>query len=171
RRWRRTGAGRLEIDKRMPASARAVLRWELGLPRDDVYATEAPRDLGGLWALHGLPRPELKDEPWQPQTPARLVFDDGAADMFRVMNEGDVLVQHPYESFRTSVEAFLTQSANDPDVLAIKHTLYRTSGRDNPIVRALIRAAQAGKEVVALIELKARFDEGSNIQWARRLRE
>ncbi|MGH7293049.1 MAG: RNA degradosome polyphosphate kinase, partial [Myxococcota bacterium] len=127
--------------------------------------------LNGLWALYALDRPDLKDEPWLPQTPPRLLASDAAPDLFRVLGEGDVLVHHPYDSFRASVEAFLTQAASDPDVLAIKHTLYRTSGRDNPIVRALIRAAQTGKEVVALIELKARFDEGSNIEWARRLEQ
>jgi polyphosphate kinase len=171
RRLRLNDAVRLEIDKTMSANVRDLLTSELELTPDDVYVTEAPLDLGGLWALHALARPDLKDEVWQPQTPARLVFEEGSPDIFRVVSEGDVLVHHPYDSFRTSVEAFLTQSATDPDVLAIKHTLYRTSGRDNPIVRALIRAAQAGKEVVALIELKARFDEGSNIEWARRLEQ
>jgi polyphosphate kinase len=171
RRLRLNDAVRLEIDKTMSARVREVLTAELELTADDVYVNEGPLDLGGLWALHSLARPDLKDEPWQPQTPARLTFEEGAPQMFRVISEGDVLVHHPYDSFRGSVEVFLTQAANDPDVLAIKHTLYRTSGRDNPIVRALIRAAQAGKEVVALIELKARFDEGSNIEWARRLEQ
>jgi polyphosphate kinase len=171
RRLRLNDAVRLEIDRTMSARLRDVLMAELELGADDVYVTEGPLDLGGLWALHSLARPDLKDEPWQPQTPARLTSEEGPVEIFRVLSEGDVLVHHPYDSFRGSVEAFLTQAANDPDVLAIKHTLYRTSGRDNPIVRALIRAAQAGKEVVALIELKARFDEGSNIEWARRLEQ
>jgi len=171
RRLRLNDAVRLEIDKTMSAKVRDVLVSELELTPDDVYVVEGPLGLGSLWALHSLARPDLKDEAWQPQTPPRLAVEDGAREIFRVISEGDVLVHHPYDSFRTSVEAFLTQAATDPDVLAIKHTLYRTSGRDNPIVRALIRAAQAGKEAVALIELKARFDEGSNIEWARRLEQ
>ncbi|MFI5317591.1 MAG: polyphosphate kinase 1 [Myxococcota bacterium] len=171
RRLRLNDAVRLEIDRTMSGKLRDVLMSELELTPDDVYVMEGLLELGGLWALHSLPRPDLKDEPWQPQTPPRLAVEDGAREIFRVVSEGDVLVHHPYDSFRTSVEAFLTEAATDPDVLAIKHTLYRTSGRDNPIVRALIRAAQAGKEVVALIELKARFDEGSNIEWARRLEQ
>jgi polyphosphate kinase len=171
RRLRLNDAIRLEIDKTMSGKVRDVLVSELELTPDDVYVMDGLLDLGGLWALHGLARPDLKDEPWQPQTPSRLVAENGKADLFRVISEADVLLHHPYDSFRASVEAFLTQAANDPDVLAIKHTLYRTSGRDNPIVRALTRAAQAGKEVVALIELKARFDEGSNIEWARRLEQ
>ncbi len=171
RRLRLNDAVRLEIDRTMSVRLRDVLMAELELTPDDVYVTEGPLDLGALWALHSLARPDLKDEPWQPQTPPRLAFEEGTAELFHVISEGDVLVHHPYDSFRTSVEAFLTQAATDPDVLAIKHTLYRTSGRDNPIVRALIRAAQTGKEVVALIELKARFDEGSNIEWARRLEQ
>jgi len=171
RRLRLNDAVRLEIDTTMSARLRDVLMAELELTPDDVYVTEGPLDLGGLWALYSLARPDLKDEAWQPQTQPRLAFEEGTQEIFRVIAEGDVLVHHPYDSFRNSVEAFLTQAATDPDVLAIKHTLYRTSGRDNPIVRALIRAAQSGKEVVALIELKARFDEGSNIEWARRLEQ
>jgi polyphosphate kinase len=171
RRLRLNDAVRLEIDRTMSTRLRDVLMGELELTPDDVYVTEGPLDLGGLWALYSLARPDLKDEAWQPQTPPRLAFEEGATEIFHVISEGDVLLHHPYDSFRTSVEAFLTQAATDPDVLAIKHTLYRTSGRDNPIVRALIRAAQSGKEVVALIELKARFDEGSNIEWARRLEQ
>jgi len=171
RRLRLNDAIRLEIDKTMSNKVRDVLVSELELTPDDVYVMDGLLDLGGLWALHGLARPDLKDDAWQPQTPSRLVVENGKPDLFRIISEGDVLLHHPYDSFRASVEAFLTQAANDPDVLAIKHTLYRTSGRDNPIVRALTRAAQAGKEVVALIELKARFDEGSNIEWARRLEQ
>jgi polyphosphate kinase len=171
RRLRLNDAVRLEVDKTMSSKVRDVLVSELELTPDDVYVIDGLLDLASLWALYGLHRPDLKDEPWQPQTPARLKSDESKPSIFRTVVEGDVLLHHPYDSFRTSVEAFLTEAASDPDVLAIKHTLYRTSGRDNPIVRALIRAAQSGKEVVALIELKARFDEGSNIEWARRLEQ
>ncbi|HTO52211.1 MAG TPA: polyphosphate kinase 1 [Myxococcota bacterium] len=171
RRLRLNDAVRLEVDRGMSTKVREVLVSELELTPDDVYVMDGLLDLAGLWALYGLHRPELKDEPWHPQTPARLAGDEGKKAIFRTISEGDVLVHHPYDSFRSSVESFLTEAATDPDVLAIKHTLYRTSGRDNPIVRALIRAAQSGKEVVALIELKARFDEGSNIEWARRLEQ
>jgi polyphosphate kinase len=171
RRLRLNDAVRLEIDRTMSTRVRDLLVSELELDADEVYVLDGPLGLNGLWGLYALNRPDLKDEPWLPQTPPRLLASDAAPDLFRVLSEGDVLVHHPYDSFRASVEAFLTQAASDPDVLAIKHTLYRTSGRDNPIVRALIRAAQTGKEVVALIELKARFDEGSNIEWARRLEQ
>jgi polyphosphate kinase len=116
-----------------------------------------------------LDRPELRDEPLTPVTQWRL---DGEVppDVFAVLREGDVLVHHPYDSFSSSVEAFVEQAANDHDVLAIKQTLYRTSA-DSPIVRALIRAAESGKQVVALVELKARFDEQANINWARALEQ
>ena len=171
RRLRMNDAVRLEIDRSMSTRVRDLLIAELELEHDEVYALDGPLGLNSLWALYALDRPELKDEAWLPQTPPRLIASDASPDLFRVLGEGDVLVHHPYDSFRTSVEGFLTQAATDPDVLAIKHTLYRTSGRDNPIVRALIRAAQTGKEVVALIELRARFDEGSNIEWARRLEQ
>jgi polyphosphate kinase len=171
RRLRMNDAVRLEIDDGMSVKVRDLLVGELELEADDVYVLRGPLGLSGLWSLHALARPDLKDESWMPQTPPRLFAANGSPDLFAVLREGDVLVHHPYDSFRTSVEAFLTQAAIDPDVLAIKHTLYRTSGRDNPIVRALMRAAQTGKEVVALIELKARFDEGSNIAWARRLEQ
>jgi polyphosphate kinase len=171
RRLRLNDAVRLEIDRSMSPKVRDLLTSELELTADDVYAVDGLLDLGGLWSLYSLARPDLKDEPWVPQTHPRLLFDEKSPGMFRALSEGDVLVHHPYDSFRNSVEEFLTEAATDPDVLAIKHTLYRTSGRENPIVRALIRAAQAGKEVVALIELKARFDEGSNIEWARRLEQ
>ncbi len=171
RRLRMNDAVRLEIDRSMSTRVRDLLVAELELESDEVYVLDGPLGLNSLWALFALNRPELKDDPWLPQTPPRLIANDASPSLFSVLAEGDVLVHHPYDSFRTSVEAFLTQAASDPDVLAIKHTLYRTSGRDNPIVRALIRAAQTGKEVVALIELRARFDEGSNIEWARRLEQ
>ncbi len=171
RRLRMNDAVRLEIDRSMSTRVRDLLIAELELEHDEVYVLDGPLGLNSLWAIYALNRADLKDETWLPQTPPRLIASDAASDLFRVQRDGDVLVHHPYDSFRTSVEAFLTQAATDPDVLAIKHTLYRTSGRDNPIVRALIRAAQTGKEVVALIELKARFDEGSNIEWARRLEQ
>jgi polyphosphate kinase len=164
-------AVRLEVDRGMSTRVRDLLVAELELEHDEVYVLDGPLGLNSLWSFYSLNRPDLRDETWMPQTPPPLTSSNGQVDLFAVQREGDVLVHHPYDSFRTSVEAFLTQAATDPDVLAIKHTLYRTSGRDNPIVRALIRAAQTGKEVVALIELKARFDEGSNIEWARRLEQ
>jgi polyphosphate kinase len=119
--------------------------------------------------VHGLDRPDLKDPPYQRVTPTRLSKGEGErADVFAAMRQGDLLVHHPYESFRTTVEEFVRQAAVDPQVLAIKMTLYRTSG-DSPIVRALIRAADRGKQVAVIVELKARFDEGANIEWARLL--
>jgi polyphosphate kinase len=160
---------RLEIDATMPAGVLELLTRELEIGPDEVYRVEGPLDLGGLWGLYEVDRPELKDPPYEPVTQPRLRDDaaGGPADIFRVIREGDVLVHLPYESFSTSVEAFIEQAASDPDVLAIKQTLYRTSGGDSPIVRALIAAAGAGKQVVALVELKARFDEAANITWAR----
>jgi polyphosphate kinase len=137
----------------------------------DVYVARRLLDLAGLWALYGLDRSDLKEEPWTPVTQPRLVAEEGEPDLFAVLRGGDVLVHHPYDSFRTSVEAFLEQAARDPDVLAIKQTLYRTSAQESPIIRALVRAAEAGKQVVALVELKARFDEEANITYARALEE
>jgi polyphosphate kinase len=134
-----------------------------------VYLHTAPLDLGGLWSVHGLDRPDLKDPPYQRVTPSRLAKVDGErADVFDAIRRGDILVHHPYESFRTTVEEFVRQASTDPQVLALKLTLYRTSG-DSPIARSLIRAAERGKQVAVIVELKARFDEGANIEWARQL--
>jgi polyphosphate kinase len=169
-RRRRFGrAVRLEIDAAMTDEVRELLQRELDVADEDVYVHTAPLDLGGLWAVHGLDRPDLKDPVYQRVTPTRLSKSDGErADVFAVMRKGDMLVHHPYESFRTTVEEFVRQAAIDPQVLAIKMTLYRTSG-DSPIARALIRAAERGKQVAVIVELKARFDEGANIEWARLL--
>jgi polyphosphate kinase len=168
-RRRRFGrAVRLDIDTGMTDEIRLLLQRELDLDDDDVYVHTCPLDLGGLWALYGLDRSDLKDEPYQPLIPPRLVVDDEPADLFAVIRRNDVLVHHPYESFRASTEELVRQAAVDPHVLAIKMTLYRTSG-DSPIVKSLIRAAEDGKQVAVLIELKARFDESANIEWARAL--
>ncbi len=171
-RRRRFGeAVRLEIARAMPADVRRLLVHELALEDDDVYEIDGPLDLGGLWALHALDRPDLKDEQWMPVVPPALVgIGEAPGDIFAVLRERDVIVHHPYESFTASVEAFIRQAAADPDVLAIKQTLYRTSG-DSAIVKALIDASEAGKQVVVLIELKARFDEMANIAWARALEQ
>jgi polyphosphate kinase len=170
RRFRR--AVRLEVDAGMEPEVKELLERELDLDDDDVYALSGPLDLSGLWVVHDLDRPDLKDPQWVPLTQARLMGeDDDRVDMFEVLREGDVLVHHPYASFATSVEEFLSQAALDPRVLAIKLTLYRTSGEDSPIVRALIRAAERGKQVAALVELKARGDEKANIDWAKALED
>jgi polyphosphate kinase len=171
RRRRRGRAVRLEIDTTMTEELRDLLLRELQLSPSDVYVVEGPIDLGGLWSVYELERPELKDEPWVPTTQPRLASDEDApVDLFAVLRDGDILVHHPYDSFTTSVEAFIKRAAADPDVLAIKQTLYRTSG-DSPIVKALIRAAERGKQVAVLVEVKARFDEQANITWAKALED
>ena len=172
RRLRVNDAVRLEIEHPANDEVRSLLVDELDLDEQDVYSQRHLLDLTCLWQLHALDRPDLKDRPWQPVTQRRLTnADDGddTKDIFSTLRDGDVMVHHPYDSFTTSIEAFLERAADDPNVLAIKHTLYRTSGKGNRIVRSLIKAAQAGKEVVALVEIKARFDEESNIEWARSL--
>jgi polyphosphate kinase len=169
RRFRR--AVRLEFDADTTDVVRDLLQRELDLEDDDIYLTVAPLDLGGLMAVHALDRPDLKDPVYTSVTPAAFVVDeDERVDVFSVLRERDVLVHHPYESFAASVEEFVRQAAVDPQVLAIKLTLYRTSG-DSPIVRYLIRAAERGKQVAALVELKARGDEQANIEWAKSLEE
>ena len=169
---RRRGASpvRLEIDDTMTPEVHALLMRELDLAENEVYVTSGLIDLSGLWSLVALDRPDLKEEPWTPITQPRLTALDEAPDLFRILRNGDVLVHHPYDSFATSVEAFVGQAARDPAVLAIKQSLYRTSA-DSPIIRSLIRAAEGGKQVVALVELKARFDEQANITWARALEQ
>ena len=169
-RRRRFGrAVRLEIDAATSDEVLELLQRELDVADEDVYLHTAPLDLGGMWAVHGLDRPDLKDPPYQRVTPTQLSKGEGErADVFAAMRKGDILVHHPYESFRTTVEEFVRQAATDPHVLAIKMTLYRTSG-DSPIARTLIRASERGKQVAVIVELKARFDEGANIEWARLL--
>jgi polyphosphate kinase len=171
-RRRRFGrAVRLEVDASMSEEIRQLLMRELDLEDQDLFVIDGPLDLGGLWTVHGLDRPELKDDVWAPVTQPRLApAGDEHVDLFAVLRDGDILVHHPYESFTTSVEAFIEQAAADPHVLAIKQTLYRTSG-DSPIVKSLIRAAERGKQVAVLVEVKARFDEQANIAWARALEQ
>jgi polyphosphate kinase len=174
RRRRLSDAVRLEIDRSMSDRALDLLLEELELGPDDVYVHDGLIDHGSLWQLYDrVGRPDLRDEPWAPQPTTRPLHAEGGrrGDFFALLRERDVLVHHPYESFETSFQEFLAQAADDPHVLAIKHTLYRSSGPENPIGRTLIRAAQAGKQVVTLVELKARFDEETNIEWARALEQ
>jgi len=168
RRQRGATAIRLEIDPTMSDELRQLLMRELGIEESQVYVGAWLLALGDLWFFTGLDRPDLKDEPWTPVTPAPLESHDGPVDVFEAIRTGDILVHHPYESFSASVEAFVEQAASDPDVLAIKQTLYRTSS-ESPIIHSLVRAAESGKQVVALVELKARFDELANITFARTL--
>jgi polyphosphate kinase len=168
RRLRVNDAVRLEIDAAASPEVIRLLTEGLDLTDTDVYLQHGLLALTALWQLYAIDRPDLKDAPWQPATQPRLA-GGATPDLFAVLRAGDVMVHHPYDSFRSSVEAFLEQAARDPDVLAIKHTLYRTAVRDNRLLRALIQAAQDGKEVVTLVEIKARFDEEANIEWARSL--
>ena len=163
-------AVRLEVADTMNDRVLDLLVRELEVHRRDVLRIPGLLDLTALWALVDLDRPDLKDEPFVPTLHPRLAGEDGmaAADLFAALREGDVLLHHPYDSFATSVQRFIEQAAADPNVLAIKQTLYRTSG-DSPLVASLIDAAEAGKQVVVLVEIKARFDEQNNITWARAL--
>jgi polyphosphate kinase len=163
---------RLEVEESIDPHVLELLISELGVNELEVFRLPGPLDLTGLWTLVGLDRDDLKQRKFVPRTSRRLteVETASAPDVLAVVREHDVLLHHPYDSFSTSVQLFLEQAARDPNVLAIKQTLYRTSG-DSPIVDALIDAAQAGKQVLALVEIKARFDEQNNIDWARKLEE
>ena len=172
-RRRRFGeAVRVEVERSMPGGTRLLLLRGLGLGEADSYEVSGMLDLTGLRQIVELARPDLQIPPWTPVTPPRLLppDEDVPTDTFAAIRAGDILVHHPYESFGASVERFITQAADDPDVLTIKQTLYRTSG-DSPLVQSLIRAAERGKQVVVLVEIKARFDEEANIVWARKLEQ
>lgn len=161
---------RLEVGDDMDTLTLDLLISELDITAQEVYRLPGPLDLRGLFDLAKIDRPELRYLPHVPTTAVAFQprEQNGRTDIFAAIRKADVLVHHPYESFATSVQSFLEQAARDPHVLAIKQTLYRTSG-DSPIVQALIDAAEAGKQVLALVEVKARFDEAANIVWARKL--
>ncbi|WP_373312250.1 RNA degradosome polyphosphate kinase [Asanoa siamensis] len=160
---------RLEVAASISDHVLELLIRELDMEASDVLRVRGLLDLSSLWQVYGdVDRPDLKDKPFVPATHPRLVEGEVPRSVFSVLRDGDVLVHHPYHSFSTSVQRFIEQAAADPNVLAIKQTLYRTSG-DSPIVDALIDAATAGKQVVVLVEVKARFDEVANIGWARML--
>ncbi|MGH1525849.1 RNA degradosome polyphosphate kinase [Leifsonia sp. L25] len=161
---------RLEVTEDMDDVTLGLLVRELDVTAQEVYRLPAPLDLGGLFDLARIDRPDLHYPNHVPTTAPQLMPSEPNAkpDVFAAVARQDILLHHPYESFATSVQAFLEQAAADPHVLAIKQTLYRTSG-DSPIVEALIDAAEAGKQVLALVEIKARFDEQNNISWARKL--
>ncbi|MFC3961210.1 RNA degradosome polyphosphate kinase [Nocardia jiangsuensis] len=161
---------RLEVSDDMTEHMLDLLLRELEVDPRDVIQVPGLLDLSSLMQVYGVDRPNLKDTPYVPATPAAFGERETPRNVFAALREGDVLVHHPYDSFSTSVQRFIEQAAADPQVLAIKQTLYRTSG-DSPIVNALIDAAEAGKQVVALVEIKARFDEQANIKWARALEQ
>ncbi len=161
---------RLEVEDDIDPKMLELLIGELDISEREVFLVPGPLDLRGLFSLAEIDRAELKYPAFLPSTHPHLaeVETSKPADMFAALKQRDVLLHHPYDSFATSVQRFVEQAADDPQVLAIKQTLYRTSG-DSPIVDALIEAAEAGKQVLALVEIKARFDEQANIAWARRL--
>jgi polyphosphate kinase len=158
---------RLTVNERMPTHVREILMENLEVDRNDIYTVHGPLGLSGLMGLYGVERYDLKDAPLKPAIPARLSLDDEDANIFAAIRKGDILLHHPYDSFAPVVD-FLKTAAHDPDVLAIKQTLYRV-GKKPPVVDALLEAAENGKQVAVLVELKARFDEESNIGWARTL--
>ena len=163
---------RLEVEESIDPHVLELLVSELDVSPGEVFRIRGPLDLTGLWSIYGLDRDDLKQPKFVPKTSKQLSDVETATppDIMAVVREHDVLLHHPYDAFSTSVQLFLEQAARDPNVLAIKQTLYRTSG-DSPIVDALIRAAQTGKQVLALVEIKARFDERNNIDWGRLLEQ
>ena len=170
RRRRFQWAVRLEVADSMSEEVLELLRRELDLTADAVDRIRGPVDLSGLSEIADLPRPELRWPYWSGITEPELSTEDGSEDFFKVLRSGDLLVHHPYSSFSRSVGELIHQASTDPAVLAIKLTLYRTSG-DSPIIDSLMEAAERGKQVAVLVELKARFDEARNISWARRLEQ
>ncbi|WP_041546857.1 MULTISPECIES: RNA degradosome polyphosphate kinase [unclassified Nocardioides] len=163
---------RLEVEESIAPQVLDLLMSELGISEEEVFRLRGPLDLRGLHDIADLPRQELKYPAFLPSTHPRLAEVESAApvDVFKATRRHDVLLHHPYDSFATSVQRFLEQAAADPHVLAIKQTLYRTSG-DSPIIDALVDAAEAGKQVLVIVEIKARFDEEANIRWARKLEQ
>jgi polyphosphate kinase len=161
---------RLEVAAGMPAWMRSLLVEELEIHDSEVYEIEGPLALRDVMALGAAPLPSLRYRPWSPVTPPQLVCPDPTEDLdlFAAISSGDILVHHPYDSFANSVQRFIETAATDPAVLAVKQTLYRTSA-DSPNMRALIRAAEDRKQVAVTVEIKARFDEAANIEWAERL--
>jgi len=164
---------RVEVTDTMPEHVRSLLQQEMGLTATDIYSTRGPLGLADLFPLADVNLPHLKFEPWTPQTHAAMAGlsrKSRPADIFALIRKGDLLVHHPYQSFVASTQLFVEAAARDPQVLAIKQTLYRTSA-DSPIIKALIQAAERGKQVAVMVELKARFDEERNIEWARTLED
>jgi polyphosphate kinase len=162
----------VEVAKGMQDELRRQLTDALEVEPEDVFEVDRLLDLTDLWSIHGKSgHAGLRDPAWSPVVPARLQVEEGEQpDVMAAMRRGDVLVHHPYESFTASTQRLIEQAAEDPDVLAIKLTVYRTTD-DTPMMHALIRASERGKQAVCMVELKARFDEQANIQWARRLEE
>jgi polyphosphate kinase len=167
---------RLEVSEEMDTKLRERLVTAMGIDEHQVYISHGMLDLGDLWDVYGVSgHDDLRDPPFTPVTPPRLLVPDEEpkekkSDLFNAIREGDILVHHPYDSFTSSVERFVRQAVADPDVLAIKQTVYRTSA-DSPLVPGLIEAAERGKQAVCLVELKARFDESANIRWAKKLEQ
>jgi polyphosphate kinase len=169
RRRRFNRAVRLEVSETMSGEMSELLTRELELTPSDVYRLRGPIDLGFLWQLHSLDRPELKDRPWPPITAGRIAAaEEIDRSIASVTRDRAIMVHHPYESFTSSTEAFIEQAADDPRVQSIKMTLYRAGG-DSPIIRSLIRASERGVQVAVLVEIKARFDEATNVGWAKQL--
>ena len=164
------GTVRVEVSSGMSDEMLARLKVGLGVSDDQIYPVEGMLDLADLSQIAELDRPDLKNDPWRPVTPARLAGLDGTADIFGEIARGDLLVHMPYDSFASSVEAFVRAAAEDPSVIAIKTTVYRTSD-ESAIVPSLIAASESGKQTVCLVELKARFDEHRNIEWSRALEQ